>query len=278
MCRSFHLPLRSSSPGSQMAGRRSAVVNFFAGAAKPSGNLLEPAMDPKPEVSVVDAPLSAPLKKEASWIPFFFSLLGCVAVWGVLAGARWAFLETDVSRGAVSTQEGWLAGLLVALGTGWIGALIRAQKRELSVLNRQLEEMNRRLNQQGEGVLFHLQRMEAEWGRLEAREEATAEPLLNFTGARVDPNALHITFENVGATVMELSVVCETPGFFAEVQPRLALRTGDSGRLVVVRSGEPPEADPTVRISYVTRLGARKTKQYAVPSDGSGWVAVDSKG
>lgn len=234
-------------------------------------------MDPKPDVSLLDCPLLVPLKKEATWISYFSSILVCTTVWGVLEGARWAFLGTDMSRGAVWTQGGWLAGLLVALGTGWIGALIRAQKRELRVMQCQLEEMNRRLNQQGEGVLFHLQRMEAEWGRLEAREEATAEPLLNFTGARVDPNALHITFENVGATVMELSVLCETPGFFAEVQPRLALRTGDSGRLVVVRSGEPPEADPTVRISYVTRLGARKTKQYAVPSDGSGLIAVDSK-
>jgi hypothetical protein len=234
-------------------------------------------MDPKPDVSLVDCPLSEPLKNEASWVPYFFCFLGCAAVWGVLEGARWAFAGTDVPRGTVGTQGGWLAGLLVALGTGWIGALLRTQKREIRVLQHQLQEVDRRLSQQGEGVLLHLQRMEAEWGRLRAREEIMAEPLLNFTGARVDPNALHITFENVGATVMELSVLCETQGFFAEVQPRLALRTGDSGRLVLARSGEAPEVDPTVRISYVTRLGARKTKQYAVPSDGSGLIAVDSK-
>lgn len=231
-------------------------------------------MDPKPEVSLVDCPLSVPRKAGGTGMLYFCSILGWGGIWGLLEGGQWMFQEADSSKSLGWGQSGGVAGLFVALGLGWLGALILSQQRQLKALHRQLRELDDRQNQYAKGVSRHLERMEAEWGRLHAREEAMAEPLLNFTGARVESNALHIRFENVGATVMELSVVSETPGCFAEVQPRVALRTGDPGRLVVVHPGGQPEADPTVRLSYVTRLGVRKTKQYTVPTDGAGLVEV----
>ena len=231
-------------------------------------------MDPKPEVPMVGCPLSVPEKEGGAWSRSFRSILAWVGIWGLMEGGRWIVQAADSSRTSGGLGSGGIAGLLVALGTGWIGALILSQKRQIKALGLQLRELDGRQNRSAEGVSRHLERMEAEWVRLHARDEAMAEPLLNFTGARVESNALHIAFENVGATVMELSVVCETPGCFAEVQPRVALRTGDSGRLVVVHPGGTPEADPTVLLSYVTRLGVKKTKQYAVPTEGGGLVEV----
>ena len=231
---------------------------------------LELQMDLSDDQKKELTPTQLPIKSGAVAPITVGILLGTLVLWGALASALLWF------AGKQANLESALSGLVNVLlasnalfsGVAFAGGVwgLIYLKRQFVIQQNAIERLQIEQSQQTALVTEQLSRMEAVWSRHRAEDDAMAEPQLNSKGGDTGENIKRVEFENAGATVMELSIQCETPGFFAELQPRLVLRSSDCGHVNIVGCNGKTDADVALTISYVTHLGKRSSKRFVVPA------------